>query len=526
MTYYVEAFRIRFEVTASSFVWSQVVFGLWNAVNDPLFGWLSDGIAWKGTTMVTRRGIAIAAGGMVWSAAFLAVWWPWGEGSSMLEAAHMTASLCAYDAALTWVEVNHGAALAELTLDQGDRARANAWSGICAALGACASWAAHLVWRDPAGLRSFRLVCVGAAVTAALAFALSGYGIHAGQPRTTPANGSNQQEKSDSPGDVLAVLSAAVLPFGVGKEPEDTQSRRHPGGTKLHTGDLKPKGGNPLAKGEREEEVDALSWQPLVFARRVLASGNFRTFALVAALQAFDCAFEKNFFGTFLDQLAGPTAPGAVSGEGRAGVVTASFLLPHVVTVVLTPAIRRAGLHAVVGRIFAARLVFLGVAAVALGRYAASGQQWAAPGWLAASFLLCNRVASECVCRLFPVVIGDLTDEHSALHPRQSRSRAASVVGASLLLGRLASSVAPVLGFAALRHLEADPRGAAQGVWLLLVLAPLACVVVQNGLWQYFGLKGRYLKAIKHAVAEKEAGRGDICGIEWPKDGSAVLQPV
>jgi Na+/melibiose symporter-like transporter len=517
MTYYVEAFRMRFEVTATSFVWSQVIFGLWNALNDPLFGWLSDSIAWEGTTVVTRRGVAIAAGGVVWSGTFLVVWWPWGPGSSVLEAAHMAVSLCAYDAALTWVEVNHGAALAELTLDQGDRARANAWSGVCAALGACASWAAHLVWRDPAGLQAFRLVCFGAAAVAAIAFVLSGYGIHLGQPKL-PLQTRSQTVKSTSghahPANHVGTASRAL---------QDQPNRRTSAMDAQTAGETTSAA--PAAKlAPVSKRVGAPgAWQPVVFAQQVLSSGNFRTFALVAGLQAFDCAFEKNFFGTFLDQLAGPTAPDAVSREGRAGVVTASFLLPHLVTVILTPIIRTAGLHAVVARIFAVRFVFLGAAALALVWYTGTGREWAAPGWLAASFLLSNRVASECVCRLFPVVIGDLTDEYSALNPDQSRSRAASVVGASLLLGRLASSIAPVLGFATLQRLERDPRGAARGVWLLLVLVPWACVTLQNGMWQCFGLKGRYLKAIKHAVAEKEAGR------QYPQlgaDPNTTVQPV
>ena len=57
-----------------------------------------------------------------------------------------------------------------------------------------------------------------------------------------------------------------------------------------------------------------------------------------------------------------------------------------------------------------------------------------------------NRVSSECVCRLIPLIISDLTDEDVHLNKRKS-SLSASVIGTSGLVGKIGQSIAPMLGY-------------------------------------------------------------------------------
>lgn len=453
MTYYVQVFMHRFSISPSSFVTAQLLFGLWNALNDPLFGWLSDSMAWAGGSPLSRRAKAIAAGGLVWAAAFLSVWWPWGDGDSAWELAHMVVSLCAYDAALTWVEVNHGAALAEMTRDQGDRARANAWAGVSAAAGSAASWLAHLGWTGDQGLRTFRLVCILTAAVACAAFLASAKGIADAKP---PKAGHK---------------ATAVAP---------------------------PEAHSPAGRTR-------CCSQPLSFAAQLVKSSSFRIFAVVAAVQAFDCAFEKNFFGSFLGAFAGTPEHGGMSAESQATVVSLSFLLPHVVTVSLTPTIRSLGLYSVLRNIFATRTAFLlfGVAVTALN---GSMPMLGLPaGWTQGLFMLANRVASESVCRLFPVAIGDITDEIVANQHVGERQRAATVVGSSLLLGRLTSSLAPLFGFQLVQSASSSAGGADAAMQVLL-LVPLGCVLTQVVLWHFYSLHGEHLRDVKHRATIVEAG--------------------
>ena len=121
VTYYLELF-LHSGITPMWFYCGQTVFMLWNAVNDPLFGWLSDNYlplaAAKG-----RRTTAIKYGGALWAVAFLLVWFPPAADKQWLLGLHFTLSLCFYDGMLSYVEVNHNALLAEMTVSEGVRAK-------------------------------------------------------------------------------------------------------------------------------------------------------------------------------------------------------------------------------------------------------------------------------------------------------------------------------------------------------------------------------------------------------------------
>ena len=163
--------------------------------------------------------------------------------------------------------------------------------------------------------------------------------------------------------------------------------------------------------------------------------------------------------------------------------------------------------------------------------------------WL---YLLENRVSSECVCRLIPLIISNLTDEDVHLHQRTS-SLSASVIGTSGLIGKIGQSIAPMLGFMLFKgsqwcdsatrvitngkfqkhphtedyELTVDGNGlgveieqwAADGVKdsnydcsgryheviapMLIALVPLVAVVSQIVLWHKFSLHGTYLSKVK-----------------------------
>ena len=76
----------------------------------------------------------------------------------------------------------------------------------------------------------------------------------------------------------------------------------------------------------------------LHFMGSQLARGrNFLATVALSTLQVFDCTFEKNFFSLSLDYLVGA----AMSPARRGLVISASFILPHACTVIVTPFIRK-----------------------------------------------------------------------------------------------------------------------------------------------------------------------------------------
>ena len=140
---------------------------IWNAVNDPLLGWLSD----KSSMKFKRRRFAIRLGGFLWAAAFVITWFPPWKGNAW-SGLYFLFAICCYDGMLTYVEVNHNAFLAEITVSASERASFHMWNAIGSAVGSFSSLAVHHYW-DVENARKFQLVCLGIGILAALTFEFS-----------------------------------------------------------------------------------------------------------------------------------------------------------------------------------------------------------------------------------------------------------------------------------------------------------------------------------------------------------------
>lgn len=444
---------------------------LWNAVNDPFFGWLSD--------KYRSRVGAVRFGGALWALSFLLIWLPVtstfpAAGTSVLISwLHFTLALCLYDSCLTFVEVNHSALLAELSSSPVVRARCNMWAGVGAAVGSVTSMFAYMTW-DPEQLAAFRVLCFVTATVSWAVFELAARGLRQSAAREPHSAAATQLPSSSSsssaaslqvvvpspPGDAALDASAPACPHvhagdgGAGLRSADglcldcmsapgTASRlssswartatRRPNTTAATTGGggstgTAPVGGAaspPLLSPHAASSdgptppqratlpsaspphlpsptkppstaaaaAEAEERQPshyTTFLRQLLQHRNFLVFSIISTLQVFDCTFEKNFFALFLDLLVGSS----VSAPARGAVISMSFLLPHVCTVLLTPAIQRIGLYATMNRVFCVRLGLLCVAATLGG----------GSSWLTCLFIMANRITSESVCRLTPLV--------------------------------------------------------------------------------------------------------------------------
>ncbi|KAH9261817.1 hypothetical protein BASA81_000473 [Batrachochytrium salamandrivorans] len=204
---------------------------------------------------------------------------------------------------------------------------------------------------------------------------------------------------------------------------------------------------------------------------------NFWIFCLVSALQTFDCAFEKTSFVFMLDAMAPHTGT-----ELRGLVVSLSFFLPWLATFLLTKQIQRRGVGQCISAVLFTRLTVCVVLS----------QQ---PNWM---LLLLNRVLSELVCRLTPLVLADLVDEDRFLNQREaSETKAASVIGTLQFFTKITSSLGPMLTFS-LMTTQTPPLYSS---WMMAV--PLACVSAQMWLWQrnlYLYRDHDYYAKVKHYV--------------------------
>ena len=178
VTYYLDLFMNVVHISPFWFYTGQFVFMVWNAVNDPLFGWLSDTM--KSTLLprnaLGRRLAIVKYVGILWALAFLLVWFPpqWGMGARpWVTGIHFAFVLCFYDGMLTMVEVNHSAILAEITTSNAERATFNAFSAVFAGIGSLTSFYGHAFW-DKSDLFAFRLLCLFVAAASSCIFVSCG----------------------------------------------------------------------------------------------------------------------------------------------------------------------------------------------------------------------------------------------------------------------------------------------------------------------------------------------------------------
>lgn len=237
----------------------------------------------------------------------------------------------------------------------------------------------------------------------------------------------------------------------------------------------------------------------------------------------------RSFFATTLDVLVGDY----FTTSTRALVISMSFLLPHGLTLLAMPAVSRVGVVGAVAGLLHVRLVLLTTAWV-LGPRSPT---------VAAAVVLFNRVASEGMCRLFPLVVSGLVDEDAARFKRD-RSVSATIVGTAAFLSKFGQSLAPMLGHAVLSPLlvsdqgtsndlsgssavagsdvdmslsGAPERSALEGatgnpastkdaVWWMLLVVASGVVLLQRGLWLQYSVPSKAKVESHHEDLEQDVG--------------------
>ena len=98
------------------------IYGIINAFNDPIMGYISDNTDAK--KWGSRRLIYIKWGAPLWALAFALIWWiPTDHGSQFLLFLHFTLTVCFYDTLMTMVVMTWMALLPEMTMDVDERAK-------------------------------------------------------------------------------------------------------------------------------------------------------------------------------------------------------------------------------------------------------------------------------------------------------------------------------------------------------------------------------------------------------------------
>ena len=160
LLFYVSTFVTIFDIDSTSFYIGETIFLIWNSVNDPFFGWLSDSGTLKEskgkdkTDIVMKRIDALSKFGPLFTVSFLLFWF-----KVMPIALQFTIALCLYDSFLTMVDLHHQALLADIAIDAKDRVKLNSYCSAFSAAGSLSVFISYALW-DKNDMMKFQMYCL------------------------------------------------------------------------------------------------------------------------------------------------------------------------------------------------------------------------------------------------------------------------------------------------------------------------------------------------------------------------------
>lgn len=460
LLYYVETFVSVYKIDKVSFWVGETIFLIWNSVNDPLFGWLSDhaflnspqsGSHITSPEVVLKRLKALSRNGPLFALSFLAFWVAWAR-----PGLQFLLCLCLYDGFLTMVDLQHSALLADLAVSATDRTRLNFHCSVFSALGSISVFLSYSFW-DKEDFYSFRLFCVALATFSVLGFFfVSRLLRHRFQKEIRP-----RQDEAQ----ILKELNV----------------------------------NSPHAQSEKPVTVGQ-------YLRQLSRHKNFLWFVSMNLIQVFHCHFNSNFFPLFLEHLLSDNIS-ASTGSILLGI---SYVAPHLNNLYFLTLCQRYGVYQVIRGLFVLKLG-LSVAMLLAG---------ADHIYLLCIFIASNRVFTEGTCKLLKLVISDLVDEDFVLH-RRHQATSALLFGMVALLTKPGQTFAPLIGTWLLcvytgydifqRNPERDAAASVPevasadgtpplriGCFYMLVFVPITCALLQLVAWSRFTLHGRKLQGIKN----------------------------
>ncbi|KAL3315872.1 hypothetical protein Ciccas_005485 [Cichlidogyrus casuarinus] len=473
IVYHVDAFLNGFAISPLSFTVSEIVFLIWNTLNDPLFGYLSDReILTRSMSLVGivhKRCKLIIYSSMLFCVSFAFIW----QNSLLFSypGIRFGVSLCLYDTALTMLNLQHDSLLADLAITQHDRSVLGSRSSLFQCIGAIG--VVLLSYISPtasvpgqSGLDpNFTVFCYFISIVVLLLLLFS-----TTQIKNIFQDSAEAQE--------LVKLKIKPNPKTIEVIPTLIESKQE----------------KPISKNCNTSTFRML----FLMMRRP----NFVWFSVLYFLQVFHCHFNSNFFPLFSRYLLGQDQQALISA-----LVAMSFMMPHLNNMLLLNLAQDIGLYWVVMGLLLAKV------GMALVTFVCGYQSL----FFISVFIASNRMFTEGVCKLLAQVISDLVDEDMVLSGRKSPV-SALVFGCAALVSRPGQTVAPIFGIMVLHCLAGVSYSAVSsqsGMSILdhasdvswdimetscFILSTLVAIVtgtMQLFAWSQYKLHGSYLAYIK-----------------------------
>eukprot|EP00066_Takifugu_rubripes_P002629 XP_003964676.2 PREDICTED: transmembrane protein 180-like [Takifugu rubripes] len=243
--YYVKLFINEYKTSETAFHQSQLVFMVWNAFNDPLFGYLQDNSRMR---CCSQRRLSILYGAPLYSLSFLLPWFPWRSyyPGDWLSGLHLMVALCAFDGLLTFVLLAQCALFAEISSNHRNRIRLVQYGQVASLMGSSSILFCGVLSRNMEDFAAFQAFSVLVAVLSCCCMLYTGF-----------YSQSRYDYKGCSPGEACIADQTPPVSFAM---------------------------------------LRTLMWQ-------ILTNGDFQLFVTMNFFQVFMVAFLNNFTMIFTEQL-------------------------------------------------------------------------------------------------------------------------------------------------------------------------------------------------------------------------------
>ncbi|XP_033998583.1 transmembrane protein 180 [Trematomus bernacchii] len=195
--YYVKLFLNKYKISEGAFHQSQVVYMVWNAINDPLFGYLQDN---SRVPCCSQRRLSILYGAPLYSLAFLLAWFPWQTYApgDWLSGVHLTVSLCAFDAMLTFVLLAQCALFAEISGHHQSRIRLVKYNQVASLIGSSSVLFCGVLSKNMEDFASFQAFSVLIAILSCGCMLYTGFNSESRFDQVSDSGGSADQTSHQS----------------------------------------------------------------------------------------------------------------------------------------------------------------------------------------------------------------------------------------------------------------------------------------------------------------------------------------
>ena len=168
LLYHVDTFVSIYKIDKYSFWFAEAIFLVWNSVNDPIFGWISDKQylvhGEGGVGVVLKRIRALRFNGPWFCLSFISFWALW-----TYPVLQLVICLCLYDGFLTMIDLHHSALLADLAVSADTRADLNYYCSVFSCVGSLSVFLSYAIW-DRDDLVHFRVFCLVLSLIAFVGF--------------------------------------------------------------------------------------------------------------------------------------------------------------------------------------------------------------------------------------------------------------------------------------------------------------------------------------------------------------------